>query len=149
MSFTKRNFQKNCLQTNGRTWQLFSCSTKQMKLWKLFPFVQVQSAYRKSSCLSTVYFLQAICSIYILIIFFFKLLYIFYLKGNLIHDSHAEVLARRCFMRFLYHELQAFVQNSDYQSEMFVKKEKYKFDVKENLEFLLFTSHVPCKYSNL
>ena len=73
-----------------------------------------------------------------------------FLKGNLIHDSHAEVLARRCFMRFLYHELNMFVQNKNYQSEMLDKKEEEnKFDVKEDLEFILFTSHVPCKYSNL
>ncbi|XP_014275023.1 tRNA-specific adenosine deaminase 1 [Halyomorpha halys] len=62
-------------------------------------------------------------------------------KGTILNDSHAEVLARRAFLRFIYEEMKE-VKNGGH-SEVF-KWKSPKFDLRKNLKFHLYTSQVPC-----
>ncbi|KAI8043131.1 tRNA-specific adenosine deaminase 1 [Drosophila gunungcola] len=58
-------------------------------------------------------------------------------KGFILNDSHAEVLARRAFLRFLYQELKQeriFRWNSDLKS----------YDMDEHVEFHFLSTQTPC-----
>lgn len=58
--------------------------------------------------------------------------------GLIINDSHAEVIARRSFQRYLYSELRK-------HNGIFKFNETTKtFDLQEDISFHFYTSHVPC-----
>ncbi|RNA08298.1 tRNA-specific adenosine deaminase 1 [Brachionus plicatilis] len=38
------------------------------------------------------------------------------LDGSFVHDSHAEILARRCFLRYVYNEMHQVTKSENYQS---------------------------------
>lgn len=63
------------------------------------------------------------------------------LKGTIINDSHAEVLARRAFLRFIYEEIKSIKNGGN--SEI-LKWKGPKFDLRKNIKFHLYTSQVPC-----
>ncbi|XP_077870162.1 tRNA-specific adenosine deaminase 1-like [Saccoglossus kowalevskii] len=64
-------------------------------------------------------------------------------KGSVINDSHAEVIARRSFIRYLYHELGKVYRGDT--SDVFTS---FGLDgrcqVKNNVAFHFYTSHTPC-----
>ncbi|CAH0385929.1 unnamed protein product [Bemisia tabaci] len=64
--------------------------------------------------------------------------------GTLVHDSHAEVLARRGFLRYLYEQIEMFQRRgtSDVIEESNFTIEKFK--LKDSVEFHFFSSHIPC-----
>lgn len=67
--------------------------------------------------------------------------------GSLVHDSHAEVLARRCFIRYLLNEISKIKCSDDKSCTSDIVEhsdEADKFRIKPNLEFVLFISHTPC-----
>ncbi|XP_035226965.1 tRNA-specific adenosine deaminase 1-like isoform X2 [Stegodyphus dumicola] len=64
-------------------------------------------------------------------------------KGTLVCDSHAEVLARRTFMSFLYHHL-ILVLNKKYSAVLFYDEVEDKFKLRCGIKFHFFCSHVPC-----
>jgi tRNA-specific adenosine deaminase 1 len=64
------------------------------------------------------------------------------LKGDVLNDSHAEVMARRGFLRYLYH--QVLVTYRTGSSEIFKCFSGGKCVIKDNITFHFFTSHVPC-----
>ncbi|RZF37820.1 hypothetical protein LSTR_LSTR007182 [Laodelphax striatellus] len=63
--------------------------------------------------------------------------------GTVLNDSHAEVLARRCLLRYFYHQLHKIKKRGT--STIFKQHETGK-DKFQSLNFKLhmFTSHVPC-----
>lgn len=62
-------------------------------------------------------------------------------EGTVVNDSHAEVLARRAFIRYLYHQLRnAKLSNS---STIF-KSVGSKYAVCEDVKWHMFTTQVPC-----
>jgi tRNA-specific adenosine deaminase 1 len=62
--------------------------------------------------------------------------------GDMINDSHAEVMTRRGFLRYLYHQvLTTYCTGS---SEIFKCFSGGKCVIKDNVTFHFFTSHVPC-----
>ncbi|XP_013410521.1 tRNA-specific adenosine deaminase 1-like [Lingula anatina] len=64
-------------------------------------------------------------------------------KGDILNDSHAEVVARRAFLKFLYHELAAAYRGRE--SKVFqVTEDKTHCRVKNGVDFHLITSHTPC-----
>ncbi|XP_048461675.1 tRNA-specific adenosine deaminase 1 isoform X3 [Rhincodon typus] len=63
-------------------------------------------------------------------------------NGNIINDSHAEVTARRGFLRYLYYQLkEAFKERN---SILVAGKCKGKWSLKSGVSFVFFMSHTPC-----
>ncbi|KAL7286964.1 hypothetical protein TKK_0018819 [Trichogramma kaykai] len=60
--------------------------------------------------------------------------------GNKLNDSHAEILTRRAFIRYLYHQILIAI-NED-KSEIFYLKER-KIEMKD-VNFHFFSSQTPC-----
>uniref|UniRef100_A0A146LV80 tRNA-specific adenosine deaminase 1 n=1 Tax=Lygus hesperus TaxID=30085 RepID=A0A146LV80_LYGHE len=62
------------------------------------------------------------------------------MDGTVVNDSHAEVLARRNFLRYLYDQLEITVQCGP---SIFTKNNQ-KFQLKPGVKFHFYTSQVPC-----
>lgn len=65
-------------------------------------------------------------------------------KGDVLNDSHAEIICRRTFIKYLYLELKRCILR-DYKSDIvdFNVKTK-KFSIKRYLNFHFYMTHVPC-----
>lgn len=59
-------------------------------------------------------------------------------NGDILNDSHAEVIARRGFLKYLYSEIER-----DFESEIFDRKDGI-FVLKSDIKFHFFTTHMPC-----
>lgn len=64
-------------------------------------------------------------------------------KGFILNDSHAEVLARRAFLRYLYNELFKAAKRED-NSIFNWKPDTCHFVLNENLEFHFLSTQIPC-----
>ncbi|XP_071815744.1 tRNA-specific adenosine deaminase 1-like isoform X2 [Apostichopus japonicus] len=63
-------------------------------------------------------------------------------KGETLNDSHAEVLARRGFLRYLYDQLVLAYSN---QTSIFhLQSQSRCCQLKDNIKFHFFCSHTPC-----
>ncbi|CAF1074416.1 unnamed protein product [Didymodactylos carnosus] len=63
--------------------------------------------------------------------------------GTVIHDCHAEILARRGFIKFLIHQLQ--IAGDDVEKSIFeLNTLNNKFQLKDSYQFHLFISSLPC-----
>ncbi|GCB62390.1 hypothetical protein scyTo_0009509 [Scyliorhinus torazame] len=62
--------------------------------------------------------------------------------GNVVNDSHAEVTARRGFLRYLYYQLkEAFKEKN---SILAASRHNGKCNLKPDISFVFFMSHTPC-----
>ncbi|KAH7931376.1 adenosine deaminase/editase [Leucogyrophana mollusca] len=64
-------------------------------------------------------------------------------QGDALHDSHAEVLARRCATRWLLEEISR-TMNANYQSDWIVKREDGRYGLKHNVRMCMYISTPPC-----
>lgn len=60
--------------------------------------------------------------------------------GTLLNDSHAEVFARRGFLLYLYDNLERSLKN---ETSIFTQ-ESGKFVLKEDIDFIFYSSQLPC-----
>ncbi|XP_044158638.1 double-stranded RNA-specific editase 1 isoform X1 [Bufo gargarizans] len=66
-------------------------------------------------------------------------------RGLALNDCHAEIVARRSLLRFLYTQLELFLSSKeDQQTSIFMKCERGGFRLKDNVQFHLYISTSPC-----
>ncbi|KAJ7427901.1 double-stranded RNA-specific editase 1-like protein [Willisornis vidua] len=66
-------------------------------------------------------------------------------RGLALNDCHAEIIARRCLLKFLYTQLELYLSNKeDQQKSIFIRSEQGGFKLKENVQFHLYISTSPC-----
>ncbi|XP_048808471.1 double-stranded RNA-specific editase 1 isoform X3 [Lagopus muta] len=66
-------------------------------------------------------------------------------RGLALNDCHAEIISRRCLLKFLYTQLELYLSNKDDQEKsIFIKSERGGFKLKENVQFHLYISTSPC-----
>ena len=66
--------------------------------------------------------------------------------GDLLNDSHAEVMARRAFIRYLYHQVSSvYAASKDVGKSIFTPNASSgKCTLKPGVNFIFFSSHTPC-----
>ncbi|XP_071955833.1 double-stranded RNA-specific adenosine deaminase-like [Antedon mediterranea] len=64
------------------------------------------------------------------------------MEGLTVNDSHAEIITRRAFIRFLYNELRSYQQ--DPEQSIFCRKPSGKLGVNDDVTFHLYISTAPC-----
>ncbi|XP_021264443.1 tRNA-specific adenosine deaminase 1 isoform X1 [Numida meleagris] len=63
--------------------------------------------------------------------------------GDILNDSHAEIVAKRSFQRYLLHQMR--LATSYQQCSIFIPgNETGKWKLKPNITFIFFCSHTPC-----
>lgn len=65
-----------------------------------------------------------------------------YKEGCRLHDSHAEVLSRRAFLRYLYNQIDLLLDGIG--SDVFQMDDENKIKLKNGISFHFFTSQTPC-----
>ncbi|KAF5921593.1 hypothetical protein HPG69_009162 [Diceros bicornis minor] len=66
-------------------------------------------------------------------------------RGLALNDCHAEIISRRSLLRFLYTQLELYLNNKDDRKRsIFQKSERGGFRLKENVQFHLYISTSPC-----
>ncbi|XP_066891371.1 double-stranded RNA-specific editase 1 isoform X2 [Kogia breviceps] len=65
-------------------------------------------------------------------------------RGLALNDCHAEIISRRSLLRFLYTQLELYLNKDDQKRSIFEKSERGGFKLKENVRFHLYISTSPC-----
>lgn len=72
-------------------------------------------------------------------------------QGQAVNDCHAEIMARRSLLRFLYSQLEMHLGSDPAMAEgsIFIKKENGGYCLRENIQFHLYISTAPCGDSRI
>lgn len=60
--------------------------------------------------------------------------------GSILNDSHAEVVARRGFLLYIYDNIDKAMENK----QSIFTQENNEFKLKDNIEFIFYSSQMPC-----
>lgn len=64
------------------------------------------------------------------------------LSGESLHDCHAEILTRRCLLKYLYKQLIQFIKN---KPSIFIgNTDKHQFKLSQDISFHLYINTAPC-----
>ncbi|KAL1491934.1 hypothetical protein ABEB36_012452 [Hypothenemus hampei] len=67
------------------------------------------------------------------------------LNGSSLNDMHAEVIARRCLVSYLYDQLQLLTESETASTSIFIQREDGRgYRLKEGIEFNLYINTAPC-----
>ncbi|CAF0879386.1 unnamed protein product [Didymodactylos carnosus] len=67
------------------------------------------------------------------------------LNGKALNDCHAEIVSRRCLLRYCYHQLMLFCDETTRAESIFeLRHNKQKCRLKDNIQFHLYISTSPC-----
>ena len=66
------------------------------------------------------------------------------LNGQALNDCHAEIIARRCFVRYCYHQLKLLVEENHTEGIFERIPEGDRFRLKSSIAFHLYISTSPC-----
>jgi len=70
-------------------------------------------------------------------------------NGQCLNDCHAEIIARRCLIRYCYEQLKLFLDEKYDQSIFERIKDTNRFRIKPSIDFHLYISTAPCGDSRL
>ncbi|ELU02784.1 hypothetical protein CAPTEDRAFT_228448 [Capitella teleta] len=71
------------------------------------------------------------------------------LEGRTVNDSHAEVIARRAFLKYLYSQLEAYTTSKSTASIFMKSQNGTKLRVRASVKFHLYVSSCPCGDASL
>ncbi|XP_065366087.1 double-stranded RNA-specific editase Adar isoform X3 [Calliphora vicina] len=69
------------------------------------------------------------------------------INGTVLNDSHAEIVSRRCFMKFLYAQLELHFNQATANQSIFVRNQEnaqYPYKLKTGVHFHLYINTAPC-----
>lgn len=66
------------------------------------------------------------------------------LTGQSLNDCHAEIVARRCLIRFCYQQLQSLIEGEQTRSIFEKLPERNRYQLKSSITFHLYISTSPC-----
>ncbi len=71
------------------------------------------------------------------------------INGQVLNDCHAEIIARRCLIRYCYEQLQLILDDKFDQSIFERIQNSDRFQIKSSIHFHLYISTVPCGDSRI
>ncbi|XP_046803478.1 double-stranded RNA-specific editase Adar isoform X4 [Lucilia cuprina] len=69
------------------------------------------------------------------------------INGTVLNDSHAEIVSRRCFMKYLYAQLELHFNQATANQSIFVRNQEnaqYPYKLKTGVHFHLYINTAPC-----
>ncbi|XP_013117971.2 double-stranded RNA-specific editase Adar-like [Stomoxys calcitrans] len=69
------------------------------------------------------------------------------INGSVLNDSHAEIVSRRCFMKFVYSQLELHFSQATANQSIFVRNHRnaqYPYKLKPGIHFHLYINTAPC-----
>ncbi|XP_073833203.1 adenosine deaminase acting on RNA isoform X5 [Musca autumnalis] len=69
------------------------------------------------------------------------------INGSVLNDSHAEIVSRRCFMKYLYAQLELHFNPATANQSIFVRNQEnaqYPYKLKTGVHFHLYINTAPC-----